>query len=134
MGDEVKVIEYWVFCRCRSLQCIRLSMMTLEHIGKDVFYGCRPLEAMVSPSTVKTIEKCTFEHCESLRLLILPNNIDLGNVGFRIVCNSMTIYQIAETAGVEYEQVGAGRSGFTMRVAECRPPQILLHSNFQFFA
>ena len=42
---------------------------------------CESVEALFLPSTVKSIEYRVFLNCESLRVLILPNIINLSNIG-----------------------------------------------------
>ena len=49
------------------------------------------------------MDYAVFYGCQSLRLLILPNDIDLVDVGEGII-GETAIYQIAENAGVEYER------------------------------
>jgi len=105
MGDNVKRIEYYAFGACRALRFVRLSR-TLEYIGYHAFGYCSSLEALFLPSTVTSIEYVAFGYCRSLRLLILPNDIDLDNVDE--IIDETAIYQIAENAGVAYEEDDPG--------------------------
>jgi hypothetical protein len=104
MGDSVKIIERSAFYQCRALRFVRLSR-TLECIGEWAFAFCDSLEALFLPSTVKSVEEMAFGRCRSLKLLILPHDIDLDNVGQRIITSS-GIQQIAENAGVAYQIAG----------------------------
>ena len=103
MGDSVKRIEKEAFSRCIALRFIRLSK-TLEYIGLYAFWDCDSLEALFLPSSShrhSTRLDRAFSQCRRLRLLILPNEIDLSNVGNGdVIINNTDINQIAEAAGV----------------------------------
>uniref|UniRef100_A0A7S3QFS8 Leucine-rich repeat domain-containing protein n=1 Tax=Chaetoceros debilis TaxID=122233 RepID=A0A7S3QFS8_9STRA len=60
---------------------------------------------MFLPSTVTSIGSSAFINCRSMRLLILPHDIDLSNVGRDIICATGSS-RIAEDAGVAYEWNG----------------------------
>ena len=62
------------------------------------------MEALFLPSTLKSIEHHAFARCRSLRLLILPNDIDLSNVGNDII-DQTAIGHIATTAGMPFSRV-----------------------------
>ena len=104
------------FCCCLVLRFIWLSK-TLEYIGKFAFVSYYVLEALFLPSTVKSIEREAFGSCESMRLLILPHDIDLNNVRNDII-DGTDIYQIARTAGVEYDCHGGINNESNRRVNE----------------
>jgi hypothetical protein len=101
MDDNVRRIEERSFFGCTALRIIQLSK-TLESIGIWAFGNCYSLEALFLPSTVKSIGYEAFKWCRSMRVLILPHDIDLSNVGRGIISHT-GIYQIAQTAGVAYE-------------------------------
>jgi len=120
MGDDVKRIEEAAFFKCWALRFIRLSR-TLEYIGDEAFRDCESLEALFLSSTIKKIEHQAFYCCQSLRLIILPHDIDVDNVGMRIIDETAILRQIAENAGVAYEWNDNGdvTDESVRRVKEC---------------
>ncbi len=73
-----------LFNSCIALQFLRL-FKPLEDIGWGTFFRSEYLEVVFLPSTVKMIEEDVFHRCLSLRLLFLPNGIDLSNVGYGMI-------------------------------------------------
>eukprot|EP00554_Chaetoceros_debilis_P015216 CAMPEP_0194126908 /NCGR_PEP_ID=MMETSP0150-20130528/60238_1 /TAXON_ID=122233 /ORGANISM="Chaetoceros debilis, Strain MM31A-1" /LENGTH=234 /DNA_ID=CAMNT_0038820795 /DNA_START=762 /DNA_END=1467 /DNA_ORIENTATION=+ len=78
MDDKVKKIEWSAFESCITLGFVPL-FNTLKYIEGYAFNACPSLEALFLPSTVKSIGYEAFVHFRSL--LILPDNIDLSNIG-----------------------------------------------------
>ena len=70
----------------------------LEYIGYAAFDGFVLLEALFLPMTFKEIEFNAILYCKSLRLLVLPNAIDLSMVGYCII-NGTIIEQHAKKCG-----------------------------------
>ncbi len=100
MGDNVMRIGREAFTFHHTLLFVQFSR-TLQTIGECAFCGCESLEALFLPSTVKSIEGGVLLWHTSLRLLVLPNDIDLSNVVYRdIECTA--IHQIAETTDSGY--------------------------------
>ena len=76
-------------------------------MGRSAFFGCKSLEALFLPSTVKATDYEAFKWCGSLRLLLLPHDIDPSNIGTEIIHES-SIIKIAAKVGVRYLWRGYG--------------------------
>eukprot|EP00554_Chaetoceros_debilis_P015877 CAMPEP_0194125022 /NCGR_PEP_ID=MMETSP0150-20130528/59246_1 /TAXON_ID=122233 /ORGANISM="Chaetoceros debilis, Strain MM31A-1" /LENGTH=459 /DNA_ID=CAMNT_0038818811 /DNA_START=104 /DNA_END=1483 /DNA_ORIENTATION=+ len=133
LPSTVKSIEDQAFNGCRSLRLMILphdidfGNIEYEIFGDTAIYqiavntGVKyemmegSLEALFLPSTVKSIGYRAFGYCRSLRLMILPHDIDFGNIGYEIFGDT-AIYQIAVNTGVKYEYVD---------IFTCTPESIL---------
>ena len=98
MGDNAKNIESRASSRCYALRFIRLSK-TLQVIGLCALSSCDPLDAFFLPSTITWIGESA--RSLSLKLLVLPNQINLCRVKNRII-TGRAVYHSARTAGVKY--------------------------------
>jgi len=109
-NSAVRRIEENSFSWCKSLKVMKLSK-TLEFIGICAFSFCKSLEAVFLPMTLASIEASAFM-VSSLRLLVLPDSINLNKVD-RGIINGASIYHIAKTAGVQYEIRAGDTIGYT---------------------
>ena len=95
----------------RELKCV-LSIIGVPFVSFDFPRHWNTLECVLSMvvilwrhcSSQRLSNRLEIMHsyiCPLLRMMILPNAIDLSNVGIDIIRETV-IYRIAETAGVEY--------------------------------
>jgi hypothetical protein len=49
-----------------------LGVNNLKCISKGMFTGCKSLEEIYIPATVRSIKKYAFDNCNSLRLVLMP--------------------------------------------------------------
>jgi len=101
-------IENNAFAQCYNLKYVQLSNTSLDFIGWCAFSCCYQLESLFLPSTVRIIEFGAFRRCTSLRLLILPNQIDPNGIKKGII-KITAIERIAKVASgdgmpIEYEE------------------------------
>eukprot|EP01083_Nonionella_stella_P070708 189323_1 len=101
-------IENNAFAQCYNLKYVQLSKTSLDFVGWCAFSCCYQLESLFLPSTVKIIEFGAFRRCTSLRLLILPNQIDPNGIKKGII-KITAIERIAKAASgdgtpIEYEE------------------------------
>ena len=80
---SLKRLGYWTFFECTSLSSVSFSE-GLVSIGPGVFCRCTSLAVLNLPKSLVTIEPSysqfgTFQNCDSLRTITLPNA--LGSIG-----------------------------------------------------
>merc|ERR1712038_1676046 len=83
MGDNVERIKYGAFGNCH-VKNVRLSR-ALRYIGHSAFCGCDSIECLFIPPNVGKIERFAFSLCTNMKILILPADIELNQIGDEIV-------------------------------------------------
>lgn len=82
IGDGLKNIEEWTFCRCTSLAKVFIGD-SVANIGEDAFINCSNLVSLTIGSNVTSIEDNAFCECSSLSSLLIPNSVtSIGNHAF----------------------------------------------------
>lgn len=83
--SELTKIEKKAFDGCESLKNVRFPKNdTLKEIGEKAFWNCKSIEALVIPSSVKSIGDYAFHGCSNLKVVKLPDAIDLEKVPHNI--------------------------------------------------
>ena len=84
MGNSVERIERFAFSHCPFIKNIRLSR-ALQYIDEHAFYYCCSIDCLFIPPNVGEIQGKIFTACRDMKILVLPTNIDLNQIGIRIV-------------------------------------------------
>ena len=75
----------------------------VSKIGQNAFYKNKTITKVTIPSTVTSIEIAAFEHCTSLRTIILPDSVqEIGNYSFAYDSNLNSV-----TLGKNLKRIGA---------------------------
>ncbi len=95
MHDQVESIERYAFVDCSAMKSIRLSRK-LKHIGYESFGFCESLDALFNPSTTTKIDHRAFVGCRNIRVLHLPDDINIEELGVGIMKDCSTFFEISQ--------------------------------------
>lgn len=70
------------------------------YVGKDALKGCRTLEKLVIPGTVKEVEHGAFENCVNLREVVLEEGIE--TLGWYLFAGCEKLHRITAPDSVKY--------------------------------
>jgi len=85
------------FCGCKFLVEIQIPSKIFVSIGNRAFYGCTALVAikMLSKnSSMTSIGQNAFQHCSSLRSIIVPDSVQSIGAGSFLGCTALTQIQL----------------------------------------
>ena len=85
------------FIECKSKRIIFPD--TLETIGANSFVGCRYLESVYIPKSVKCIQSNCFSECDNLTSVVFEDSIELTNIDFGPYCFYGTKYILELISG-----------------------------------
>ena len=82
IGGQITTIEGLGYARnAKNIDLSTVSQVTT--ISKNEFDGCKGLETIILPGTIKTIEDYAFRGCEKLKTIILPEGLTIiGQAAF----------------------------------------------------
>ena len=93
LPSSVKSVGYSAFKECNSLKNVDILLNTsLKKLDKFTFEGCSSLEKIIIPEAISDIGEWTFAKCTSLKKILLPSTIKrIGNGLFSNCDNLQTI-------------------------------------------
>lgn len=71
-----------------------------KYVGKNALKGCRTLERLIIPGTVKEVEDGAFENCVNLREVVLEKGIE--NLGRNLFSGCKKLYRITVPDGLKF--------------------------------
>ncbi len=102
---SVKDVGDGIFCDCTELKSVVFGKESqLERISFSMFGGCKSLENIILPNSIKSIELAAFGGCTSIKSLILPSCCkNIEEFAFGGWTSSQTVYITAFASKAEAE-------------------------------
>ncbi len=93
--NSVRIIRKNAFSGCRNLRRI-IMHEDVEAIENCAFLGCVSLDAVFLPSSLKKIGRHAFDSCPNMRILSIPPNINIDQIGYGIMNECDTFFRVTQ--------------------------------------
>lgn len=103
LSSAIEKIDDYAFRGCTSLNNVKIDNSDgvrtsgLRKIGALAFAGCKELEEIVLPPTLKTISTGAFYGCKKLRSIVIPSSVD--SIGGSLFDNCHDLESIVVESG-----------------------------------
>ncbi|MBR6282737.1 MAG: leucine-rich repeat protein [Muribaculaceae bacterium] len=92
--NNVKWIGGQAFCNNYNLASVDCSNNQLDFVGNALFYGCRSLEGITLPESLRVMESSTFYLCTGLQSLTIPAGVEQIGAGITVGTTALNEIQI----------------------------------------
>ena len=92
--NNVKWVGGQTFCNNYNLSSVDCSNNQLDFLGNAVFYGCRSLQGITLPESLREMEGTTFYLCTGLQSLTIPAGVEVIGAGITVGTTALNEIQI----------------------------------------